>query len=191
MNQTAVDINMTVFEDDDYCTQSKIFVGLVGPILSFLIIILYWGIIYYEKFGHDPLKRDLSNMLFSSLCKSVSIINAFLIAVGTIRIMFGPILTSIAFFCYFIQLNFTNYMNFVCYEIVIYTFLTLCTKANIVNINDTIWHSVLNRTNVMFAVLISTVFILTTTDAPIIIHFLSGRLIMFDKLNVQLPVDTL
>ena len=77
-------------------------------------------------------------------------------------------------------------MNFVCYEIVIYTILTLCTKANTVNINDTIWHSVLNRTNVMFAVLISTVLVLTTTDTPIIMYFLSGTLIMFDKLNVQL-----
>ena len=84
MNQTAVDVNMTIFEDN-YSTELKICVGLVSPILMFVIIFLYWGIIYYEKFGHDPLKRDLSNMLFSSFCKSVSIGIAIVIVVRTIR----------------------------------------------------------------------------------------------------------
>ena len=41
MNKTVIDINMTVFEDN-YSTEFKIIVGIVGPILSFLIIFLYW-----------------------------------------------------------------------------------------------------------------------------------------------------
>ena len=85
MNQTIVDINMTVYEDDNYSTEFKIFVGIVGPMLSFLILFLYWGIIYYEKYGHDPLKRDLSNMLFSSFCISISMIFSFLVVIVTIR----------------------------------------------------------------------------------------------------------
>ena len=172
MNQTAVHINMTVFEDD-YSTESKIFIGIVGPILSFLVIFLHWGIIYYEKFGHDALKRDLSNMLFSSFCKSLSILISFLIVVATIRIIFGTFLTSISLFCYFVSLNFSFYWHLVNYEIIIYKFMTICTKAKIVNINDAIWHSILIQTNVMFAFLLSSVIVLITENSYII-DLLSG-----------------
>ena len=104
MNLTAFDINMMVDKDFDYPTGIKIFVGLFAPILSFFIIFLNWGIIYYEKFGNDPLKRDLSNMLFSSFCKSILIATLFVITVMAIEIIFGPILTSIAIF---LQISFT------------------------------------------------------------------------------------
>ena len=135
-------------------------------------------------FGHDPLKRDLSNMLFSSFCKSVSIGIAIVIVVTTIRTIFGPILNSISVICYYLSLNFVFYWHFVNYEILIYKFMTMCTKANIVNINDAIWHSILIRTNVMWAFLLSTVTILTT-ELPHLFHFLSGTFIMFDKMNIQ------
>ena len=189
MNQIAVDINMTIFEDN-YSTELKICVGLFSPILIFVIIFLYWGIIYYEKFGHDPLKRDLSNMLFSSFCKSISIGTAIFIVVTTIRTIFGPILNSISVVCYYLSLNFVFYWHFVNYEILIYKFMTMCTKANIVNINYAIWHSILNQTNMMYAFLLSTV-IVQTTEPPFVFPFLSGTLIMFDKMNIQLPLNTL
>ena len=189
MNQTAVYINMTVLEND-FSTKSKIVFGIVGPVLSFLIIFLYWGIIYYEKFGHDALKRDLSNMLFSSLCKSVVILVSFLIVVATIRIIFGPFLSSISVFCYFVSLNFTFYWHFVNYEIIIYKFMTLCIKANIVNINDAIWHSILNRTNVMCVVLLSTVNILMT-ETSITVHFLSATSIYIQRKDIQSLPNTL
>ena len=128
MNQTAVKINMAVFEDH-YSTEFKLCFGLVSLILSLLIISLYWGIIYYEKFGHDPLKRDLSNMLFSSLCKTISIGIVILMVVINIRIIFGPMLFSIGVFCNFLTLNFNFYWHFVNYEILIYKFLTMCTNV--------------------------------------------------------------
>ena len=172
MNKTVIDINMTVFEDNNYSTEFKIFVGIVGPILSFLIIFLYWGIIYYEKFGHDPLKRDLSNMLFSSFCISITMTFSFVIVIVTIRIIFGPFLTSISVFCYFITLSFSFYWPFVNYEIIIYKFISLCTRATIVSINDAIWYSILIRTNVMCVLLLSTITIITS-ETSMMVHFLS------------------
>ena len=189
MNQTAVNITMTVFEDH-YSTEFKLCFGLVSLILSFLIISLYWGIIYYEKFGHDPLKRDLSNMLFSSFCMSMSIIMPFLLVLTTIRVIFGPILISISVFCYSLILSFTFYWHFVHYEIIIYKFMTLCTKSNIVNINDAIWHSILNRTNLMCVALLSTVTVLMT-ETSIMVHFLSGTLITSTEGNLVALQDTL
>ena len=184
MNQTIVDIKMTVFEDDNYSTEFKIFVGIVGPMLSFLILFLYWGIIYYEKYGHDPLKRDLSNMLFSSFCISISIMFSFLIVIVTIRIIFGPFLTSISVFCHFITLNFSFYWPFVNYEIIIYKFISLCTRATIVNINDAIWYSILIRTNVMCVLLLSTITIITSKTS-MKVHFLSGTSIFIQEEEIQ------
>ena len=190
MNQTVVHINMTVHEDH-YSTKFKISVGLVSPILSFFIIFLYWGIIYYEKFGHDPLKRDLSNMLFSSLCKTISIGIVMLMVVINIRIIFGPILFSIAVFCYFLALNFTFYWHSVNYEIIIYKFMTMCTKKNIVNINDAMWHSILSRTNVLCAFLLSSVIVLMSQTSPMI-HFLSSRtFIINEEIEIHSPSTTL
>ena len=180
MNKTVIDINMTVFEDNNYSTEFKIFVGIVGPILSFLIIFLYWGIIHYEKYGHDPLKRDLSNMLFSSFCISISILFPFLLVVATIRIVFGPLFISISVFCYFLTLNLTFYWHFVNYEIIIYKFMSLYVRTNIVNINDAVWHSILNQTNVMCGILLSTIIILTTETSKIV-YFLSGTLIFIQE----------
>ena len=171
---------MTVFEDGNYSTEYKIFVGIVGPMLSFFIIFLYWGIIYYEKYGHDPLKRDLYNMLFSSLCISILIVIPFLIVVVTIRIVFGPFLTSISLFCYFLQLNFTFYWHFIHYEIIIYKFISLCTRATIVNINDAIWYAFLIRTNMMCVLLISTLIIITS-ETSMMVHFLSGTSIFIQE----------
>ena len=188
MEQTTIAAKMTFIED--FSRGFKLCVGVISPISCLLIFSLYWGIIYYEKFGHDPLKRDLSNMLFSSFCKSVSIGIAIVIVVRTIRTIFGPILNSISVVCYYLSLNFLFYWHFVNYEILIYKFMTMCTKANIVNINDAIWHSILNRTNVMWAFLLSTVTILTTEPSPLF-HFLSGTSIMPDKMNIQSPLNTL
>ena len=184
MNQTIVDINMTVFEDGNYSTEYKIFVGIVGPMLSFLIIFLYWGIINYEKYGNDPLKRDLSNMLFSSFCISITMTFSFLIVIVTIRIIFGPFLTSISAVCYFITLNFSFYWPFVNYEIIIYKFISLCTRATIVNINDAIWYSILIRTNVMCVLLLSTITIITSKTS-MIVHFLSGTSIFIQEEEIQ------
>ena len=175
---------MTVFEDGNYSTKYKLFVGIVGPMLSFFIIFLYWGIIYYEKYGHDPLKRDLSNMLFSSFCIPILIVIPFLIVVITIRIVFGPFLTSISLFCHFLQLNFTIYWHFIHYEIIIYKFMILCTRANIVNINDAMWYSILIRTNMMYALLLSTLIIITS-ETSIMVRFLSGTSIFIQEEEIQ------
>ena len=175
---------MTVFEDNNYSIEFKIFVGIVGPILSFLIIFLYWGIIHYEKYGHDPLKRDLSNMLFSSFCISISILFPFLLVIATIRIIFGPLFTSISVFCYFLQVNFTFYWHFIHYEIIIYKFMILCTRANIVNINDAMWYSILIRTNMMYALLLSTLIIITS-ETSIMVRFLSGTSIFIQEEEIQ------
>ena len=71
MEETTNAANLT--ESEEFSRVFKIGVGFVSPISCLLIFSLYCGIIYYEKMGHDPLKRDLSNMLVSSICKTMAI----------------------------------------------------------------------------------------------------------------------
>ena len=182
MEEKTIVAKLTFIED--FSRGFKFCVGVISPIFCLLIFCLYWGIIYYEKYGHDPLKRDLSNMLFSSFCISISIMFSFLIVIVTIRIIFGPFLTSISVFCHFITLNFSFYWPFVNYEIIIYKFISLCTRATIVNINDAIWYSILIRTNVMCVLLLSTLIIITS-ETSTIGHFLSGTAIFIQEEEIQ------
>ena len=75
---------------EEYSLETKVCVGLMAPILVLLILFLNWGIAYYEKFGHDPQKRNFSNMMISSFCLGLGVSHTFFALVGSIRIIFGP-----------------------------------------------------------------------------------------------------
>ncbi len=51
---------------------------------------LLYGIIFYEKYGVDPQKRTLINMLVGQLCWSIIFLNIADYPIPTFRYFFGP-----------------------------------------------------------------------------------------------------
>ena len=95
------------------------------PIFILLTILLHGGFIYFEKFGYDPLKRNLSNMLMSSISKSLLIIMVPYTVIGAFRMIFGPISLTISISLqFYIQCCITycslNFIELIVYKIVVY-----------------------------------------------------------------------
>ena len=82
---------------EEYLLETKVCVGLMAPVLVVLILFLNWGIAYYEKFGNDPQKRNLYNMMISSFCMGLGTFHTFVVVFVSIRIIFGPFDTSNSF----------------------------------------------------------------------------------------------
>ena len=65
--------------------------------------ILYWGIIYYERYGGDPKKRSLHNKLIVMIAFSL-IIHGYTVSVGMAwRIQIGQLNEEIAMTIHFIR----------------------------------------------------------------------------------------
>ena len=64
--------------------------GLVLPIGTFL----HFGIIHFERFGADPMKRSLYNMLVSLLCIETVLIINMMMSITTVRFWNGTFSTG-------------------------------------------------------------------------------------------------
>ena len=119
---TPIETNMIII---DYSKECKITITILCPIFILLTILLHGGFIYFEKFGYDPLKRNLSNMLMSSISKSLLIIMVPYTVIGAFRMIFGPISLTISIsFQFYIQCCITycslNFIELIVYKIVVY-----------------------------------------------------------------------
>ena len=76
---------------EDYSIIGKLFIGLIAPIVIVSTVFLHGGIVFFEKWGYDPQKRNLCNMLIASLSKSTAAFVVYTMAFGSIRILFGPL----------------------------------------------------------------------------------------------------
>ena len=97
---------------EEYSLETKVCVGLTAPVLVFLILFLDWSIVYYEKFGNDPQKRNLYNMMISSFFMGLGTTHTFVVVFGSIRIIFGPFDASNSF-AFLLVLK--TFFAFVCY----------------------------------------------------------------------------
>ena len=105
---------------EEYSLETKVCIGLTAPILILLILFLNWGIAYYEKFGNDPQKRNLSNMMLSSFYMGLGTGITFVMLFGSIRIIFGPFDASNAFTFVVILKVFLAFNRFCFLEVGIY-----------------------------------------------------------------------
>ena len=122
---------------EDYSTNTKVCVGLIAPILLFLINFLNLGIVYYERFGHDPQKRNLYNMLLSSLCMSLTTVASLSVVFASIRIICGSFDVSNAFAFIFMLLSFQYFSALCLLESIIYRMLAAFCPKTIIGI--TLW----------------------------------------------------
>ena len=189
MEETTNVANLT--ESEEFPRVFKIGVGFVSPISCLLIFSLYCGIIYYEKMGHDPLKRDLSNMLVSSICKTMAIHTITYFIINSIAVLFDSVFTTIYVTCYFIRVCSIFCCHFSIIEFIIYKFFTVYTKTNIINISDEFWHCFLSQMNVMHSFILSIMLVLWKIETLTRIHLFSGTLVLFKMNSQYYPLQSL
>ena len=140
---------------EEYSLETKVCVGLMAPVLVLLILFMNGGIAYYEKFGNDPQKRNLSNMILSSFCMGLGTVTILVVVIGSIRIIFGPFDASNAFTFLVVLKVFLAFNRFCFLEVGIYRVFAACYPKAIIGINDDWFHCILNLWNLMMAVIIS------------------------------------
>ena len=179
-----IETNITIIEYSEEC---KIAVGVLSPILILLIIFLHGGVVYFEKFGHDPLKRNLSNMLLSSISKSLSILLVPYTAICAIRIIFGPVSVAISIiFQLFIQCCIA-YSSLCFSEFIVYKIVVNFPCINIVNFNDSFFHQLFNALNIIISIVGATIF-LHVGPTGVISQFLSRTTFFVEGgMKVNLP----
>ena len=111
---------------EEYALETKVCVGMMAPVLVLLILFMNGGIAYYEKFGNDPQKRNLSNMMLSSFCMGLGMLNILVVVIGSIRIIFGPFDASNAFTFLVVLKVFLAFNRFCFLEVGIYRAFAAC-----------------------------------------------------------------
>ena len=140
---------------EEYSLETKVCVGLTAPVLVLIIFFLNWSIVYYENFGHDPQKRNLSNMMLSSFCMSLGTGISFNLVLGSIRIIFGPFDASNSFAFLVILKLYLNFNHFCLLEVGIYKVLARYFSKAIIGINDDWCHCFFVCLNFMMSFIIS------------------------------------
>ena len=132
-----------------YSLTTKVSVGILSPIFLVITIFLYGGIIYYEKWGNDPQKRSLTNMLMGSFCWNVMALIIFSVSIGSLRICIGPLGTNFGYIM-IVTRQFCILNILACLlEIIIVKILQI-TKWNVMaNLNDGFWFALLNFINIV------------------------------------------
>ena len=113
-----------------------------GTTFSFAFIIgsiFYWGIIKYEKYGGDPMKRSFQNRLLSAIAYS-AILKYYTFNIGFAwRIQVGPLhenLSCLINFCAdSVQMN--GFLSF--NEIMIYKVMAIYYWNQICNLDESFW----------------------------------------------------
>ena len=140
---------------EEYSLETKVCVSLMAPLLILLILFMNGGIAYYEKFGNDPQKRNLSNMMLSSFCMGLGTAIILVVISGSIRIIFGPFDASNAFSFLVVLKVFLAFNRFCLLEVGIYRVFAAYFPKAIIGINDDWFHRILNLWNLMMAIIIS------------------------------------
>ena len=152
-NFTQVDFEYRPVEE--YSLETKVCVFMITPILVLIILFLNLGIAYYEKFGHDPQKRNFSNMMISSFCLGLSVSHTFLALFGSIRIIIGAFDISNTF-VFVVVIKIMVVFKKLCFlEVGIYRLLAVYFPKTIIGLNDDFFHCFFNCWNLMMACIIS------------------------------------
>ena len=153
----SVSFSMVVFCKCEplFFNQKKKLVNLHLNIYVLIIFFLNWSIVYYENFGYDPKKRNLSNMIISSYCMSLGTGIIFILVFISIRIIFGPFDASNSF-AFLVILNiFFNFNRFCFLAVVIYKVFAAFFPKEIIGINDDWCHCFFVCLNFMMSFIIS------------------------------------
>ena len=94
--------------------------GIIFPVGMIISTFFYWGTIYYERYGGDPLKRTIENKLVSAISFSI-IVSCYSTNVGMAwRIQIGPLNDNVAMVVIFIDAFTNTFLLINLSEIIIY-----------------------------------------------------------------------
>ena len=94
--------------------------GIIFPVGIIISTIFYWGTIYYERYGGDPMKRTIENKLVSAISFSI-IVFCYSSNVGMAwRIQIGPLNDNVAMVVVFIGAITKTFLGINLIEIIIY-----------------------------------------------------------------------
>ena len=94
--------------------------GIIFPVGLIISTIFYWGTIYYERYGGDPMKRTIQNKLISAIALSIIMRCYTTNIVIAWRFQIGPLNDNVAMVAVFIDAVFETFMMINLSEIIIY-----------------------------------------------------------------------
>ena len=113
--------------------------GIIFPVGLIISTIFYWGTIYYERYGGDPMKRTIQNKLISAIALSIVMRCYTTNIVIAWRLQIGPLNDSVAMVAVFIDALFETFMMVNLSEITIYKVRIFPNSYSVVTLNN--WRS--------------------------------------------------
>ena len=94
--------------------------GIIFTVGLIISSIFYWGTIYYERYGGDPMKRTIQNRFISAIAFS-TIMNEYTATVAFAwRIQIGPLNDNVAMVAVFINTLYSTFVLINLSETIIY-----------------------------------------------------------------------
>lgn len=163
-------MNQTIYT---YSLKTKVCIGVFSPLGLVITVLLYGGIIYYEKWGNDPQKRSLSNMLMCYFCWTLMILVILSISIGSLRICFGP-LGRVFGYLMIITRQACIFSLMLCFlEIITVKILQITYWSKMANLNDEFWSFVLGTSNGIIVTLLSTILRTFAVQIPELYYYIS------------------
>lgn len=146
----------------------------IGFIISELIgIPLILGIVFFEKYGHDPLKRSLYNQLLSAAWICVMVYFPLNHTIILIRMFYGILPSAIGYLATFLTILGTVFFLLSIMEAVVYRMLQRVKFHAIAMGDDDFLHVFLTMANLMLGMLVAGTAIILDDKYPILIHISS------------------
>ena len=174
---------------EDYSIVGKLTIGFITPIVIVSTVLLHGGIVFFEKWGYDPQKRNLYNMLIASLSKSSAALVVYTMVFGSIRILFGPLdfilglLSSIPNFYAMVLIALTVE------QIIIYKILAVLLWKYIAHIDDEFCYFFLTLLNHVITFIVTITFwtkkLYNLEEVPDWLYFIQGDC---EKLRHTIPI---
>ena len=107
-------------------TPSRVYQGVISLLSISIGSIFYIGIIYYEQFGGDPMKRSIHNRMISAIAFSLFMYSNIFNLTITWRIQFGPLNEDVAMFVLVLNHFFFMLMMFNLTELMVFKVILCC-----------------------------------------------------------------
>ena len=139
------------FEELLDLTPVKVIYGFIFSFAELIALICYPGVVYFEYYGADPMKRSLKNKLMAQISISIIFLSIYCSPAFAWRVMIGPLNEKIAVFAVFCR-NLGGTFNILCFtEIIIYKVLLTFGFKYFCSIDEDFIFMVLNIFNYFFA----------------------------------------
>lgn len=172
-------LNYTENQEDVFGDSPWIKSGLIGLILihQTFAFTLCPMIIWYEKYGEDPLKRTILNQTFSRACLVIILMNLIPSNFILARLVSGsPFNYQFTYVCCFLVKSTVSIVGLlIIFEHCFFRFLTICIWKRLPPIDDLFFGTFLDLTNVTLGAFFSGIQNFSQVSPDYLVHFLTGQ----------------